>query len=374
MAITINSDPDYVPVNRPLLPDVAALAPYLRSIDAARQYSNHGPLFDSLRNRLAGYFNVEESRLTLAGSGTSALIGAILATAGRATAARPLCICPSYTFVATAVAASACGFTPYLVDIDPKSWASEPKRLLRLPQLASAGVVMAVAPYGRMVDMAAWQGFAAQSGIPLVIDAAACFDTLDSAAICAGKVPVCVSLHATKTFSTAEGGLILCGDSRTIDDCARALNFGFFTGRESVGPSINGKLSEYHAAVGLAELDGWKPKRAGFIRVAQNYLEAAKTAGLAGRVIADSERANPYVVYLARSAEEAETVRARLTGRGIDTRLWYGLGLHRQPNYAECPSEDLPATNEIAPCIVGLPVAVDLPDTQIRRIIAAIAG
>ena len=67
MAITINSDPDYVPVNRPLLPDVAALAPYLRLIDAARQYSNHGPLFYSLRNRLAGHFNVEESRLTLAG-------------------------------------------------------------------------------------------------------------------------------------------------------------------------------------------------------------------------------------------------------------------------------------------------------------------
>ena len=282
MTITVNSDPDYVPVNRPLLPDAAALAPYLRSIDASRQYSNHGPLFDSLRSRLAGHFNVEERSLTLAGSGTAALIGAVFAAAGRATAARPLCICPSYTFVATAIAASACGFTPYLVDIDPESWASEPKRLLRLPQLASAGVVMAVAPYGRMVDMAAWQGFAAQSGIPLVIDAAACFDTLDAAAICAGKVPVCVSLHATKTFSTAEGGLILCGDSRTIDDCARALNFGFFTGRESVGPSINGKLSEYHAAVGLAELDGWKHKRAGFIRVARNYLEAAKAAGLAG--------------------------------------------------------------------------------------------
>ena len=77
---------------------------------------------------------------------------------------------------------------------------------------------------------------------------------------------------------------------------------------------------------------------------------------------------------MASNAEEAETVRARLAGRGIDTRLWYGLGLHRQPNYAECPSEDLPVTNEIAPGIVGLPVAVDLTDIQIRRIVAAIAG
>ena len=233
------------------------------------------------------------------------------------------------------------------------------------------GAVLAVAPYGQTPDMAAWQKFRTDTNIPVVVDAAASFDTL---AGFAPDVPVVVSLHATKTLSSAEGGFILAGDPGLIDRCTRALNFGFFDGRNSVGPSINGKLSEYHAAVGLADLDGWESKRSGFRRVAENYLRAAAQARLAGTLFADAARANPYVLYLAPPGEAAEALCAWLHDNGIDTRRWYGGGIHRQTEFAACPRLALPVTDDLAPRLIGLPVAVDMDDAAISRVVAALRG
>jgi hypothetical protein len=130
---------DAVPANIPLLPTVERLAPHLRQIDAARWYSNHGPLHEQLTTRLANHFAIDPRQLALASCGTSALIGAILALAGHATLSRPLCLCPSYTFVATAAAVRACGFAPFLVDIEPATWSASPSRLEFLPQIERAG-------------------------------------------------------------------------------------------------------------------------------------------------------------------------------------------------------------------------------------------
>ena len=61
------------------------------------------------------------------------------------------------------------------------------------------------------------------------------------------------SLHATKGLATGEGGMVACTNAARIERIGQALNFGFSGSRESRSPSTNGKMSEYHAAVGLAE-------------------------------------------------------------------------------------------------------------------------
>jgi dTDP-4-amino-4,6-dideoxygalactose transaminase len=162
-----------IPVNRPLLPSYDRLAPYLREIDANRYYSNYGPLHSQLRARLAAHFGAGPDQLALANSGTSALIGLILAMVGRATAARPYCLMPSYTFVATAVAAESCGYQPHFMDVVTSTWALDPLVVEKSSMLPMAGLVVAVCPYGRMVDIEAWQGFAGRTGVPVIIDAAA---------------------------------------------------------------------------------------------------------------------------------------------------------------------------------------------------------
>lgn len=363
-----------IPINRPLLPACERLLPYLRRVDEARYYTNYGQLEAELAARLAAHLGAQPGSLVLANSGTSAITGAILAVAGRALAKRSLCICPAYTFVATAVAAAACGYEPYFVDIDPLSWTTGPERLDQLPAVAEAGVVVVVAPYGRMVDVRAWDEFSRRHGVPVVIDAAGCFDSLDVAAIAECSVLVAVSLHATKTFSTAEGGLVLCGSVETARRVTRTLNFGFFESRQSEGPSINGKLSEYHAAVGLAELDTWSEKCQNFLRVARDYRAAAQLRGLDHDLFTDCQQASAYALYCAASPGHARRITLALDENHIGSRLWYGLGLHRQPEFSACRHDNLGVTDDLAARLIGLPMAVDMSRDDVGRVTDVIAA
>lgn len=366
--------PANIPVCLPLLPGTEALMPYLRRADAARRYTNHGPLSEELGSRLAGHFGIADNQLVLASSGTAAITGALLATAGRARPDKPLCICPAYSFVATAVAAASCGFMPFFADIDAASLAMQPQRLQALPELQQAGAVIAVGAYGQPPDIAAWDRFHRDTGIPVIIDAAACFDALGGFALDGLNIPLAVSFHATKTFSCGEGGAILCADPAVAMRAGRALNFGFFGSRESIGPSINGKLSEYHAAVGLADLDGWLAKRQGFITAAKAYRSAADDAGLGQRIVADTIHANPYALFLATDAEHAARVEEALQAGVADTRKWYGTGLHHQPEFVTCPRGRLDITDDIALRLIGLPMSCDLAPGDIRRIVRTIAA
>jgi dTDP-4-amino-4,6-dideoxygalactose transaminase len=113
----------------------------------------------------------------------------------------------------------------------------------------------------------------------VVIDGAASFDlTASSSDQFLGRIPVTMSFHATKAFSSGEGGCIACGRSAAAIGALRALNFVFYDDRNAVAASTNGKMSEYHAAVRLAELDGWGPaKRAQLEGVVALYVDAICT-------------------------------------------------------------------------------------------------
>src|SRR5580704_1462408 len=184
-----------VPVMRPQLPLAERLLPYLRRIDQSRTYSNYGPLSRELEQRLANMLQLPAggvvTGVVTASSGTTALIGAILASAGRGTPARPLALLPAFTFVATAAAVEQCGYTPYLADIDPDTWMLQPESLANHPELERIGVVVPVAPFGRPVPQHRWQVFARQTGISVVIDGAASFEPIsDAADLFVGPLPV----------------------------------------------------------------------------------------------------------------------------------------------------------------------------------------
>jgi dTDP-4-amino-4,6-dideoxygalactose transaminase/predicted RNA methylase len=360
-----------VPVCRPLLPSAASLAPYLRRIDTARRYTNHGPLAEALTAALAIRMGTEG--VCLASSGTAGLTGAILAQAGRATAARPLALCPAYTFVAAALAAELAGYEPMLVDVDPDTWALTPE-LVAAHSLDRVGVVVVAAPYGGVVPNAAWAAFTAATHVPVVIDAAAAFENACRFADeLIGEVPIVLSLHATKAFSTGEGGAIVCRSSGVIERTYSALNFGFLGQRECTSAGLNGKISEYHAAVGLAELDQWPAKRDAWARVAMLYRVAAWDYGLRDRIVVAPRVASCYALFMAIDGAEADAVEAELHAAAIESRRWYGTGLHREAHFRDPASFPLPGTTSIASRLLGLPMSPDLPRRTIDRIVAAVA-
>jgi dTDP-4-amino-4,6-dideoxygalactose transaminase len=362
-----------IPVLRPLLPPADRLLPYLRLIDASRTYTNWGPLVCQFERRVAGCFGLAEDGVVSASSGTAALIGAILATAGRATASRPFAVVPAFTFVATAVAVEQCGYYPYVVDVDPDTWMMDPERLASHAILDRTGLVVPVAAFGRSVGQNPWLAFREQTGIAVVVDGAASFETASAAPrLMIGDIPVSFSFHATKTFSTGEGGGVATTNAQLAQRVTEALNFGFFADRESRVASINGKMSEYHAAVGLAELDGWPAKSDAFRTVADRYLKRLTAMGLGERVVLTPSVAACYALFQCANINEATRVQEGLARCGIEFRFWYGKGLHKQPRFQNVSRDNLHVVDDLAPLIIGLPVAIDFTDHDVDRVVEAL--
>jgi dTDP-4-amino-4,6-dideoxygalactose transaminase len=350
------------------LPVAERLLPYLRRIDESRIYTNWGPLATEFEQRLASHFGLGDSHVVSASSGTAALVGAILASAGRATPSRPLAIVPAMTFVATAIAAEQCGYQPYVVDVDADSWTLDIERLDRHRVLPQVGLVVMVAPFGRAVRQRACVAFRERTGIPVVIDGGGSFERVSAEpGATLGPVPTALSFHTTKSFAVGEGGCVVTTDVELSAGVLRALNFGFESSRNSIGPSTNGKLSEYHAAVGLAELDGWSAKRQALLRVADSYTRIF--AAMPGnRPIVAPHVASCYALLQAETCATSQKLQKDFECAGVDTRLWYGTGLQDQHCYRDLPRDSIPVTENLAPRLIGLPVAPDLSDEAIERI------
>jgi dTDP-4-amino-4,6-dideoxygalactose transaminase len=362
-----------IPVLRPRLPIAAALLPYLARIDDSRCYTNWGPLASELERRLAERFGVKGDGVISASSGTTALVGAILAGAGRATADRPLAIIPALTFVATAIAVQQCGYRVHLADVSADDWLLDPRPLRDHPLRERVGVVVPVSSYGRPVEHGPWQAFKRKTGIPVVIDGAASFEAIDARQSgLVSDIPLTLSFHATKAFATSEGGCVVTADATLATSVTRALNFGFHEDRESRAASTNGKMSEYHAAVGLAELDGWPSKQRQLLEVSGHYTARMREAGLADRLIVAPDIASCYVLFQAGDAGEAARVVGALAEAHVGFRAWYGRGIHSQPYFHDVSRDGLQVTDRIAPLLIGLPVAPDLSPGDVVRVVAAL--
>lgn len=350
-----------IPVARAYMPALDAVAPYLRQIDDARWYSNYGPMVLSLEARLGARFSTPTAVATVS-SATQALTLALQALGAQHGG---FCVLPSWTFVATAHAVVQAGLHPWFVDVDPSTWMLDPDALRHLLWNAPGPVraVVPVAAFGRMPDIPAWEQFQDATGIPVVLDAAAAFDSVDDA-----PFPTIVSLHATKILGVGEGGFVATRDRALAEMIRRRTNFGFLGNREAQVLATNAKLSEYAAALGLAGLDLWTTTRLRYMRAAQRLrialLDAPDVIFQPGW--GDQWISTTCVVGL--PAGRADAVEAALAAAGIETRRWWGQGCHRAAAFAGAAQTALPVTDRLSRSTIGLPFALDMPDEAISRI------
>lgn len=368
------SDRDFIYVCRPQLPEADAIAGYLRTIDARRLYTNRGPLVNLLEERLSREMDAPRHGVHTASSGTSALEVAILAHAGLARAERPLALIPSFTFAATGLAVERCGYRAHFVDIDPATWAADPAALARHPRLAEAGLIVGVAPYGILPDMAGFEALQRDTGVPVVIDAAAAFEQVVTRPAPLSKtVPLTLSFHATKTFSTGEGGAVIWGDRDGQGKVTQVSNFGFFLSRECKVAGTNAKMSEYHAAIGLAMLDAFDARKRDYAAVARAYEAAARGRDLGGRLHLPARVSSAYALFEADSTAGFLAAEAHLLEHHVETRRWYEAGQHVQPHFRACPADPLPVTDSLSARLLGLPMAHDLSAGDVAHIVACLA-
>ena len=357
-------------VARPCMPDAEAILPYLRQIDEAGWYSNFGPLVRSFEARLAQRFAPSAATLTVA----NATVGLAIALKALGAPEGALCAIPSWTFVATAHAALQAGLIPWFVDVDPDTWMLDPG-YVRDRLSAAPGRVAAVIPvcaFGQQIDTAAWSAFRRETGLSVLIDAAAAFDTTTEASL-----PTVISLHATKALGVGEGGFFACEDADFIARVQERTSFGFRSGREAMVPATNAKMSEYTAAVGLAGLDRWPTTRARYAKVAQRLriaLMGTPEIGFQPGWGLNWVSSTCVVELPANSADRIET---RLNAQGIQTRRWWGAGCHRSTAFAGLPADRLPVTEQMADSTLGLPYFADMTDEEVdwlaQAVVAAVA-
>jgi dTDP-4-amino-4,6-dideoxygalactose transaminase len=350
-----------IPVMRPQLPSLERLAPYLERIDRARFYTNFGPLALELEDRLAAHYGLASGTVS---SVANATLGLAIALTAQGPQPGTLCAMPGWTFIASAHAAVNAGLIPFFIDVDRDTWALDAsavaEQIARAP--APVGAVMPVAPFGLPLDVSAWDAFHAKTGIPVVIDAAAGFDSLVP-----GDSPAVVSLHATKVLGTGEGGFVVCRDAGLIRRVRAACNFGLNPHRQAEMTATNAKMSEYHAAVGHAALDEWGEARTAWMSVAGAYRSALDGSNQIRFQDGFGESWISSTCVLRTIDTTPEQIDAALAGFGIEIRHWWSKGAHTHPATLRFPRGPLPVTDILAHSTIGVPFYRDLGSAGVRR-------
>jgi dTDP-4-amino-4,6-dideoxygalactose transaminase len=353
-----------IPAARPLLAPIDSLLPYLREIDAARTYSNFGPLARRFEQRLCDHFAVQVGAVVTVANATVGLTAALteLRRAGKR-----FCVMPAWTFCASGHAAVMAGLKPYFVDVDPETWQITPAIVNALPPdvIEDTAAIMVVGAFGAPVDGRAWDTFTANTSIPVVIDAAAGFDSL----VPSSTVSV-VSLHATKALGIGEGGFVLANNADLGTAIRRRVNFGFANARTAMVSGTNAKLSEYACAMGLASLDNWEVTRQHWGVLRNLYWN-----GLCAR--SSWQRAGPAPAWVSSTfvvvtGSACSRVCADLQSQNIDSRRWWEEGCHRQPAFAGCPATAVPVTERLAAHSIGLPFYPDMTKDDVNRVLEVV--
>ncbi|MBY0520856.1 MAG: DegT/DnrJ/EryC1/StrS family aminotransferase, partial [Sphingomonas sp.] len=335
----------------------------LRRIEQSGTFSNNGPEVRALeRDVTATLFGGHGASLAVANA-TLGLMIALRHAAGRRNAPGALALMPAFTFAATAQAALWAGLTPLICDIDPDDWAAcaETEDQLIAQHGDRIAVVVPYATFGNAIDLDRYAELQRRHGMGIVVDAAASLGTLDDRGVGFGAdfpFATVFSMHATKTFAVAEGGLIHSSDPALIDTLRAMTNFGFEAGRSATLPGINAKLPEVialMARVKLAEIEAVCTTRSA---IEAAYREVLGKAGFALQRPLGRRRASQFmpVMLPARLARQRGAIIAALGDVGIGAGQYFSPHLGEQPYFrASAIIADTPVADDVAARMLSLP-------------------
>jgi dTDP-4-amino-4,6-dideoxygalactose transaminase len=359
-------------VTQPNLPPLEEFLPYLEKIWASKHLTNGGPFHQQLEAALQDFLGVEH--IALFSNGTLALITALQAL--RITGE---VITTPYSFVATGHSLLWNGLKPVFVDIDPDTFNLAPERIEAAITPATTAI-LSVHCYGRPCDVERIEEIADQYNLRVIYDAAHAFGVRDAggSVLRHGDLSV-LSFHATKVFSTLEGGAIVCPDAKTKQRIDYLKNFGFAGETTVVAAGINGKMNEVQAAFGLMSL-----KHLPDALSARGRIDAAYREGLShlrGIRCADPVPGVANFAYFPILVQDdfpmaRDALYQRLRDHGVFGRRYFYPLISDFPMYRHMPSANvgnLPAARAISDRVICLPLYPALDSQDVTRVIDVIS-
>ncbi len=367
-----------------------------------------GPEIKELEKRLAAYVGVKHA--IACASGTDALLMALMAYGvgpGDAIFTTP------FTFIATAEVINLLGATPVFVDIDPKTFNIDPKKLALaiqavktndpsvcpLPMVEHRTLNVALTPrgvipvdlFGLPADYDAINAIANDHGLFVIEDAAQSFGGRykDKMSCSFGDI-ACTSFFPAKPLGCyGDGGMCFTNNDNLAEMVESIRVHGKGGDKyDNVRIGINGRLDTIQAAILLAKFDIFPEEVELRQTVAQRYTDLLSTIHHSPSTINDSPLPiTPYMPHEARSAwaqysllardeDHRSALLKRLRDNKIPSAIYYPKPLHVQTAFAYLGYKkgDLRVSEDCAGRIFSLPMHPYLTEDEQKETSAILSN
>lgn len=369
---TPDVDSQKIHVAQPTLPEYEPIDEKFRNIFSSLMLSNFSRYVQELEADVQTRLRVKRA-LTMP-NGTSALMLSL-----KAMGLTGEVICPSFTFSATGHALIWNGLTPVFADIDPETFNVDPEDVeKKITSRTSA--IMAVHIFGNPCEIERLEAIAKRHKLKLIFDAAHALGSSYKGRPIGGFGDVeCFSLSGTKVVTSAEGGIATSNDDAFMDRMRLGRNYGASADYDCEYIGLNGKMSEFHAAIALesiARLDGFVVQR---VALVDRYRERLRDVpGIKfQRITADCVSTYKDLGVLIDPEKfgmnRTELV-AELQKEQIYTKKYFYPPLHRMKAYETLThrAEGLSNTNHVADNVICLPLYSHMGMDTVEKVCYAV--
>ena len=360
---------DKITVTTPLLPPLEELTPYLEDIWQRKWLTNNGHYHQQLEKELCEYLGVKY--ISLFSNGTLALV-----TALQALEIEGEVITTPYSFVATSHAIMLNGSVPVFVDVEPETYNLDPAKI-EAAITDKTTAIMPVHVYGNPCAHEEIKKIADKHNLKIIYDAAHAFGVKKNgeSVLNWGDLSI-LSFHATKAYSTIEGGAVICHSAEMKQKLDKLKNFGYDSEVEISMLGTNAKMNEVQAAFGLATLkyiDRAIEKRK---VVADEYRKRINDInGISYITVADDVFPNnsyfPIIIDEDKYGLSRDQLYQKLKDNDVFSRRYFyplitEFALYKKNNNIKTHSVDV--AKVISDNVICLPMHHDIKDEDIERI------
>lgn len=353
-----------IPVTKPFLPPQDEYQDYLSKIWESQWLTNMGPLSNELELKLKSHLKVPH--LLFVTNGTLALQMAI-----KALDLKGEIITTPFSFVATTSSIVWEGCSPVFVDIDKGSLNIDPTKI-EAAITPKTSAILATHVYGNPCDVLAIEKIAKKYNLKVIYDGAHAFgvEVSGKSIFEYGDISIC-SLHATKLYHSIEGGLVITKDSKLLKKLAYIRNFGFDGPEAFAELGINGKNSEFHAAMGLVNLNYIEKIHAQREELTQAYDKLLIEANVNKPKWHKEANLNyAYYPILFKTEKRLIETLAKLNKNEIYGRRYFYPSLASSIPYIA--KQDFKNTDDISKRVLCLPLYYDLTIDEVKFIASLI--
>jgi len=275
-----------------------------------------------------------------------------------------------FSYVATTSSIVWEGCLPIFVDIDKETFNINPN-LIEAAINENTSAILATHVYGNPCDVDKIQAIADKHNLKVIYDAAHAFGVTykNKSIFNYGDIST-TSFHATKLFHTVEGGAVFTKNAEILRKMALLRNFGHTSATDFEGVGVNGKNSEFHAAMGLCNLTYIEHILQNRKRQSLYYKNRLLDSPVLTQRLFDEENYNySYFPIVFESEEVLKKVMSRLEKSRIYPRRYFFPSLS---SLSYIKKQTTPVSDDIAKRILCLPLYDTLSQEEMEMIVRLI--